>query len=51
MFSAGSALFLWLPGIQHRVRPEPLQAAGGGVGVTLIGRVSTRALVTFPRSV
>ncbi|SQC17447.1 ferrous iron efflux protein F [Klebsiella pneumoniae] len=36
MFISGSALFLFLTGIQHLVRPEPLQAAGVGVVVTLI---------------
>ena len=46
MFISGSALFLFLTGIQHLVRPEPLQAAGVGVVVTL---VSTLALVTFQR--
>ncbi|STW47001.1 ferrous iron efflux protein F [Klebsiella pneumoniae] len=30
MFISGSALFLFLTGIQHLVRPEPLQAAGVG---------------------
>jgi ferrous-iron efflux pump FieF len=35
MFISGSALFLFLTGIQHLVRPEPLQAAGVGVVVTL----------------
>ncbi|PPK19879.1 divalent metal cation transporter FieF, partial [Klebsiella pneumoniae] len=46
---SGSALFLFLTGIQHLVRPEPLQAAGVGVVVTLIALVSTLALVTFQR--
>ncbi|MCS6653317.1 CDF family cation-efflux transporter FieF [Klebsiella pneumoniae] len=45
MFISGSALFLFLTGIQHLVRPEPLQAAGVGVVVTLIALVS----VTFQR--
>ncbi|EIW1348676.1 CDF family cation-efflux transporter FieF [Klebsiella pneumoniae] len=45
MFISGSALFLFLTGIQHLVRPEPLQAAGVGVVVTLIALVST----TFQR--
>ncbi|HBR3611730.1 TPA: CDF family cation-efflux transporter FieF [Klebsiella pneumoniae] len=49
MFISGSALFLFLTGIQHLVRPEPLQAAGVGVVVTLIALVSTLALVTFQR--
>ena len=45
MFISGSALFLFLTGIQHLVRP----AAGVGVVVTLIALVSTLALVTFQR--
>ncbi|RXK63738.1 cation transporter, partial [Klebsiella pneumoniae] len=49
LFISGSALFLFLTGIQHLVRPEPLQAAGVGVVVTLIALVSTLALVTFQR--
>ena len=49
MFISGSALFLFLTGIQHLVRPEPLQAAGVGVVVTLIALFSTLALVTFQR--
>jgi ferrous-iron efflux pump FieF len=30
MFISGSALFLFLTGIQHLVRPEPMNAAGVG---------------------
>ncbi|MGP3591279.1 CDF family cation-efflux transporter FieF [Vagococcus sp. WN89Y] len=49
MFISGSALFLFLTGIQHLARPEPLQAAGVGIGVTLIALFSTVLLVTFQR--
>ncbi|AZI89528.1 ferrous-iron efflux pump FieF [Enterobacter cloacae S611] len=49
MFISGSALFLFLTGIQHLARPEPLQAAGIGVAVTLVALISTVILVTFQR--
>jgi len=49
MFISGSALFLFLTGIQHLARPEPLQAAGIGIGVTLVALLSTVLLVTFQR--
>lgn len=49
MFISGSALFLFLTGIQHLVRPAPLHAAGVGIGVTLIALLSTVVLVTFQR--
>lgn len=49
MFISGSALFLFLTGIQHLVQPEPLQAAGIGVAVTLVALISTVILVTFQR--
>lgn len=49
MFISGSALFLFLTGIQHLARPEPMQAAGVGIAVTLIALVSTLVLVTFQR--
>ena len=49
MFISGSALFLFLTGIQHLARPEPLQAAGIGVAVTLVALLSTVILVTFQR--
>ncbi|MGM1325942.1 CDF family cation-efflux transporter FieF [Klebsiella michiganensis] len=45
MFVSGSALFLFLTGI----RPEPMNAAGVGMVVTLIALVSTLLLVTFQR--
>ncbi|QNQ22517.1 CDF family cation-efflux transporter FieF [Kosakonia sp. SMBL-WEM22] len=49
MFISGSALFLFLTGIQQLVQPEPLQAAGIGVAVTLVALISTVILVTFQR--
>ena len=49
MFISGSALFLFLTGIQHLARPEPLQAAAIGVAVTLVALLSTVILVTFQR--
>lgn len=49
MFISGSALFLFLTGIQHLAQPEPLQAAGIGVAVTLVALLSTVILVTFQR--
>jgi ferrous-iron efflux pump FieF len=49
MFISGSALFLFLTGLQHLVSPEPLQDPGVGIGVTLIALFSTLILVTFQR--
>lgn len=49
MFISGSALFLFLTGIQHLIRPELMQAAGVGMVVTLIALISTLMLVTFQR--
>ncbi|MHA0985184.1 CDF family cation-efflux transporter FieF [Kosakonia cowanii] len=49
MFISGSALFLFLTGIQHLAQPEPLQGAGIGVAVTLVALISTVILVTFQR--
>ena len=49
MFISGSALFLFLTGIQHLARPEPLNAPGIGVVVTVIALLSTVILVTFQR--
>ncbi|MBV7405822.1 CDF family cation-efflux transporter FieF [Enterobacter sp. ENT03] len=49
MFISGSALFLFLTGIQHLARPEPLNAPGIGVIVTVIALLSTIILVTFQR--
>ena len=44
MFVSGSALFLFLTGIDHLVRPEPMNAAGVGMVVTLIALVSYSAM-------
>ena len=49
MFISGSALFLFLTGIQHRANPEPMYAPGIGMAVTLVALVSTVILVTFQR--
>ncbi|WP_312953177.1 CDF family cation-efflux transporter FieF [Superficieibacter sp.] len=49
MFISGSALFLFLTGIQHLASPQPMSAPGVGVVVTLIALVSTLILVTFQR--
>ncbi|MDF7761711.1 CDF family cation-efflux transporter FieF [Kosakonia cowanii] len=49
MFISGSALFLFLTGIQHLAQPEPLHAARIGVAVTLVALISTVILVTFQR--
>jgi len=49
MFISGSALFLFLTGIQHLANPEPMYAPGIGMAVTLVALVSTVILVTFQR--
>ncbi|MBS1206750.1 MAG: fieF [Proteobacteria bacterium] len=49
MFISGSALFLFLTGIQHLANPEPLRAAGIGIAVTLVALFSTVILITFQR--
>jgi ferrous-iron efflux pump FieF len=49
MFISGSALFLFLTGIQHLANPEPMYSPGIGIAVTLIALVSTVILVTFQR--
>ncbi|SCC64964.1 CDF family cation-efflux transporter FieF [Kosakonia oryziphila] len=49
MFISGSALFLFLTGIQHLASPEPLRAAGIGITVTLVALFSTVMLITFQR--
>ena len=49
MFISGSALFLFLTGIQHLANPEPMRAPGIGVVVTVIALVCTVILVTFQR--
>ncbi|ELY6344591.1 CDF family cation-efflux transporter FieF [Cronobacter muytjensii] len=49
MFISGSALFLFLTGIQHLVTPEPMRAPMVGVIVTMAALVTTLMLVTFQR--
>lgn len=49
MFISGSALFLILNGVQHLLRPEPLNAPLYGIIVTLIALISTALLVLFQR--
>ena len=49
MFISGSALFLFLTGIQHLARPEPMNAPGIGIAVTLVALMSTLVLVTYQR--
>lgn len=49
MFISGSALFLFLTGIQHLVAPEPMRAPLVGVIVTMAALVTTLMLVTFQR--
>jgi ferrous-iron efflux pump FieF len=48
MFISGSALFLFLTGIQHRFADAD-ERSGVGVVVTLIALISTLVLVTFQR--
>lgn len=47
MFISGSALFLFLTGIQHLYTPSPMKDPGVGVVVTVIALISTLILVTF----
>lgn len=49
MFISGSALFLFLTGIQHLARPETLHTPLVGIIVTVIALFSTLVLVTFQR--
>jgi ferrous-iron efflux pump FieF len=49
MFISGSALFLFLTGIQHLADPEPMKQPMVGVIVTVIALASTLILVTFQR--
>ncbi|WP_288654845.1 MULTISPECIES: CDF family cation-efflux transporter FieF [Pantoea] len=49
MFISGSALFLFLTGIQHLAKPETLRAPLVGVVVTIVALFSTLALVAFQR--
>ncbi|WP_105602270.1 CDF family cation-efflux transporter FieF [Cronobacter sakazakii] len=49
MFISGSALFLFLTGIQHLVTPEPMRAPLVGIVVTVAALITTLMLVTFQR--
>lgn len=49
MFISGSALFLFLTGIQHLASPDTLHAPLVGIVVTVIALCSTLMLVTFQR--
>lgn len=49
MFISGSALFLFLTGIQALARPQVLHAPVVGIVVTIIALISTLILVAFQR--
>ncbi|WP_067709348.1 CDF family cation-efflux transporter FieF [Erwinia sp. ErVv1] len=49
MFISGSALFLFLTGLQHIASPNDMRAPLVGIVVTLVALVSTLVLVTFQR--
>lgn len=49
MFISGSALFLFLTGLQHLASPEPMKAPMIGIIVTLFALFSTLILVAFQR--
>ncbi|MGE9553129.1 CDF family cation-efflux transporter FieF [Erwinia amylovora] len=49
MFISGSALFLFLTGLQHMATPDEMRAPLVGIVVTLIALFSTMVLVTFQR--
>ncbi|EOC0417568.1 CDF family cation-efflux transporter FieF [Cronobacter malonaticus] len=49
MFISGSALFLFLTGIQHLITSEPMRAPLVGIVVTVAALVTTLMLVTFQR--
>uniref|UniRef100_UPI0013B01E3B WbuC family cupin fold metalloprotein n=1 Tax=Escherichia coli TaxID=562 RepID=UPI0013B01E3B len=49
MFISGSALFLFLTGIQHLVSPTPMTDPGVGVIVTIVALICTIILVSFQR--
>lgn len=49
MFISGSALFLFLTGLQHMATPSEMHAPLVGMVVTLIALFSTLMLVTFQR--
>ncbi|NIF24133.1 CDF family cation-efflux transporter FieF [Candidatus Pantoea multigeneris] len=49
MFISGSALFLFLTGLQHLARPSELHDPGVGVIITVIALFTTLVLVAFQR--
>lgn len=49
MFISGSALFLFLTGIQHLISPTPMNDPGVGIIVTIVALVCTILLVSFQR--
>lgn len=49
MFISGSALFLFLTGFQHLIKPVALHDPGVGIWVTAFALISTMLLVTFQR--
>lgn len=49
MFISGSALFLFLTGIQHLAEPSAMKQPVVGIIVTVIALISTLILVTFQR--
>ncbi|HCC0173868.1 TPA: CDF family cation-efflux transporter FieF [Cronobacter sakazakii] len=49
MFISGSALFLFLTGIQYLITPEPMRAPLVGIVVTVAALITTLMLVTFQR--
>ncbi|MRT58198.1 CDF family cation-efflux transporter FieF [Enterobacteriaceae bacterium RIT693] len=49
MFISGSALFLFLTGLQHLAEPSQMKDPGIGVAVTVVALASTLILVTFQR--
>ncbi|MDK1330506.1 CDF family cation-efflux transporter FieF [Cronobacter sakazakii] len=49
MFISGSALFLFLTGIQNLITPEPMRAPLVGIVVTVAALITTLMLVTFQR--
>lgn len=51
IFIFGSAIFLFIIGIQHVLHPEPVRAAGAALGVMVLSIVLTASLIAFQRHV
>lgn len=49
MFISGSALFLFLTGLQHLITPQEMNNLDVGIGVTIISLITTIALVSYQR--